>query len=69
VPDYDSFLLQVWRSKRHDGWMWALRLEHLQGGARQQFDDPAALADALWALAETAPLAETEPPHQEGMSG
>jgi hypothetical protein len=69
MPEYDSFLLRVWRSKRHDGWMWALRLEHLQGGARQQFDDPTALAEALWALAEAAPLAETEPPETEREGG
>jgi hypothetical protein len=69
MPEYDSFLLRVWRSKRHDGWMWGLRLEHLQRGARQQFDDPTALVDALWALAEASPRAETEPPETKRDGG
>jgi len=48
MPAYDSYLLRVWRSRRCEGWEWVLRLEHLQDGQRQQFEDPAALVEALW---------------------
>jgi hypothetical protein len=64
MPEYDSFLLRVWRSKRHDGWEWALWLDHLQMGSRQRFDDPAALVEALWAL--VVPEASMGPGPPEG---
>ena len=62
MPEYDSYLLRVWRSRRAGGWAWALRLEHLQDGERLQFDDPQALIDALWARAEPERPAGPGPP-------
>lgn len=62
MPAYDSYLLRVWRSRRREGWEWVLRLEHLQDGQRQQFDDPAALVEALWALVDTASPSGPGPP-------
>ena len=66
MAEYDSYLLRVWRSRREGGWAWALRLEHLQDGARQQFDDPQALVEALWALAEPERPAGPGPPQARG---
>ncbi len=63
VPEYDSFLLRVWRSRRRDGWEWVLRLEHLQGEERQEFDNPEALVEALWALVEAQSASKAEPSH------
>jgi hypothetical protein len=62
MPEYDSFLLRVWRCRRHEGWEWALRLEHLQGGIRHEFDDPAALVEALWSLVEAEQTTGPGPP-------
>jgi hypothetical protein len=62
MAEYDSYLLRVWRSRREGGWEWALRLEHLQGGEQQQFDNPEALVKALWALVEPRPPSGPGPP-------
>jgi len=66
MPEYDSYLLRVWRSRRHEGWEWVLRLEHLQDGRRQQLDDPAALVDALWALVDAERPSGPGPPETGG---
>jgi hypothetical protein len=66
VAEYDSYLLRVWRSRRREGWAWALRLEHLQDGAVRRFDDPQALVEALWALAEPERPAGPGPPEAGG---
>jgi hypothetical protein len=65
MPEYDSYLLRVWRSRRRDRWEWVLYLEHLQDGLRQQFDDPAALVEALWALVETEPPCRPRSNHDD----
>ena len=69
MAEYDSFLLRVWRSRREGGWAWALRLEHLQDGAVRRFEDPQALVEALWALAEPARPAGPGPPAAGGKAG
>lgn len=67
MPEYDSFLLRVWRSRRHARWEWVLRLEHLQTGRRRQLDDPAALAEALWTLVEAEQPCGPGPPATGGV--
>jgi hypothetical protein len=69
VAEYDSYLLRVWRSRRHEGWAWALRLEHLQDGEVRRFEDPQGLVEALWALAEPARPAGPGPPQTGGQAG
>jgi hypothetical protein len=66
MAEYNSYLLRVWRSRRAGGWEWALRLEHLRDGAVQRFDDPAALVDALWELAEAEAPGSLHAGRQEG---
>jgi hypothetical protein len=66
MAEYNSYLLRVWRSRRQGGWEWALRLECLQGGERQQFDDPAALLNALWGLVEPRHPSGPGPPETGG---
>ena len=66
MAEYDSYLLRVWRSRRAGGWEWALRLEHLRDGAVRRFDDPAALVEALWELAEVEAPGSLHARGQEG---
>src|SRR5579859_5767689 len=37
IAHYDSFLLRVWRSSRHDRLQWSARLEGLQDGRHARF--------------------------------
>ena len=52
MAHYASFMLRVWRSRRHDHTQWVARLEDLHGGHSEQFSSKDALIAHLCQLLE-----------------
>jgi hypothetical protein len=66
VAQYDSFLLQIWRSNRREGRQFSARLEHLQDGRSVRCIGIDALLAHLREVLEAEPGVGTRP--DEGIS-
>ncbi len=62
MPQYQSYLLRVWRSSRPNGWQWAARLEGLQDGEHLRFADLDALLAHLRARLDPEAPSGPDPP-------
>ena len=63
---YNSYLIRVWHSKRHEQEQLAIRLEHVQDGTSTQYAEVDELLDAIRALLNRSPQYEAgeQPPKE-----
>ncbi len=64
MPRYESFMLRVWHSDRHDRLQWTARLEGLQGGRCLRFDSLEALLAYLRVALDPSARAGPDPPER-----
>lgn len=43
MPQHETYVMQIWRSRSLAGWQWVARVERLSDGQRLRFTDPEAL--------------------------
>jgi hypothetical protein len=65
MPQHDTYVLHIWRSRTLRGWQWVARLESASDGRAVRFSDPAALLDHLHGVVWNA----GDPPTPEEKGG
>jgi hypothetical protein len=73
MPQYDAYMLRIWRSRAVSGRQWVARLDQLPEGESRRFSDPEALLAHLRAIllaAEPAtPPADPPPATDQAATG